>query len=549
MSFGKKSTWMSDGGIRMERFLDWWKREERYVTLIKSLLLLLLPLACCAAYCGAQGHWIGEVYLPSSQWNDELFYYKQVEGILSHGYPQGYFGFNESHALKLSFAAWSPVLVFPWVIWGLLFGWNLSSPVICNIVLLSLACFLYVWLVKPSWKQLGAVAFLFCLYNNFARYMLSGMPEALCFVMLILFYSLAVSYLRRRKDYKIAVLFLMSCTMTLMRPYLALFLLLPAYFWISRERTCLGKWLSALGSLLVMGVTLGIYACIKHYLGAEYLTPLFFTDWIEAFFQQGFVGGLRFTFAKLLTKGQEYIAYAKQGIRAVNTTGAIYAGYLICLFVLAVQCAEEWYAGRRSRRNVAGSCMAVRCHLAFCFLAMLPALLLMYKTIEGSRHLLTFMAAAVFLIPLAEARFHVKALCLGAVFAYLYIYRATDPYDYQVAYLQEEIRVSLEEWQAVFSESLVLEEENTPNYENVVIWTQSDMVEDAPVYTTWQLLYALPEGFGISCCTRDYVIENAESLKSRYLLGPAGGEIERLCEETGCRLLYGDGEMVLYEIP
>ena len=118
-----------------------------------------------------------------------------------------------------------------------------------------------------------------------------------------------------------------------------------------------------------------------------------------------------------------------------------------------------------------------------------------------------------------------------------------------MAYLQEEIRVSLEEWQAVFSESLVLEEENTPNYENVVIWTQSDMVEDAPVYTTWQLLYALPEGFGISCCTRDYVIENAESLKSRYLLGPAGGEIERLCEETGCRLLYGDGEMVLYEIP
>lgn len=532
----------------MEKFLDWWKKEDRLATLVKSLLLLLLPVVCCMAYCGAQGHWITEVYPPSSQWNDELFYYKQVEGILSHGYPQGYFGFNESHALKLSFAAWSPVLVFPWVIWGLVFGWNLFSPVICNIVLLSLACFLYVWIVKPSWKQLGVVALLFSLYNNFARYMLSGMPEVLCFVMLILFYSLAVNYLRRKKDYKIIVLLLMSCTMTLMRPYLVLCLLLPAYFWISRGKACSGKWLAAAGSLLIMGATLGAYACIKHYLGAEYLTPLFFTDWAEAFLQQGFLGGLRFTFSKLLSKGTEYIAYAKQGIRAVNTTGAIYAGYLVCLGVLAVQCAQEWYARRRFGRKPAGNCMAVRVHLLFGFVVMLPALFLMYKTIEGSRHLLTFMAAAVFLIPLAEERFHVKALCLGAVFAFLYIYRASDPYDYLVAYMQEERRDSLEEWQEVFSGSLVLEEENTPNYRNVVIWTQNDYVEDAPVYTTWQLLYALPEGFGISCCTRDYVTENVEDLKSRYLFCPVGGEIERLCEETGYRQLHSDGEMALYEI-
>ena len=219
-------------GVRMARFLDWWRREERCARLMKALLLALLPVACCVAYCAAQGHWIGDVYLPISEWNDELFYYKQVEGILSHGYPQGYFGFNESHALKLSFAAWSPVLVFPWVVWGLLFGWNLMSPVVCNIVVMSLCCFLYVWLVRPSWKQLGVTALLFGLYNNFARYMLSGMPEVLCFAMVILFYALAVNYLRRKKDYEIIVLFLMACVMTLMRPYLALFLLLPSWFLI-----------------------------------------------------------------------------------------------------------------------------------------------------------------------------------------------------------------------------------------------------------------------------------------------------------------------------
>ncbi len=563
----------------MERFLDWWKKEDRRATLLKALLLALVPVLCCVAYCAAQGRWIWEVYLPSSQWNDELFYYKQVEGILSHGYPQGYFGFNESHALKLSFAAWSPVLVFPWVIWGLLFGWNLASPVLCNIFLLSLACFLYVWLVRPSWRQLGMVALLFGLYNNFARYMLSGMPEAICFAMVILFYGAAVNYLRRRKSYKLVVLFAMSCTMTLMRPYLILFLLLPCWLWILGSRR--GRWLRVLGSAAILGATLGLYGAINHYLGAEYITPLFYTDWIQAFFRQGVLGGLRFTFEKLLTKGSEYMDYAKQGLRTVNTTGAVYAGYLLCLFALAVQCAGDWAAYRSSGKGLdrssgkgldrhpgedldrhpgagdspqgaAAGWAVARAHLAFCFLTMLPALLLMYKTIEGSRHLLTFMAALIFLIPLAEKgawrRTACVAACLGAAFAYLYIYRAADPYDYQVAYMQEERRASLEEWERVFDESLVLDREDVPNYRNVVIWVQNDVIEDAPVYTAWQLLYMLPEGFGINCCTREYVLEHVGSLRSRYLCGPVGGEIERLCEENGYRQLYTDGEMALYEI-
>lgn len=106
MSFGRRS-------ILMSKFKEWWIRDKRYVTLIKAALLALLPLLCAMARCAVQGGSIGQVYLPGSQWNDELFYYKQVEGIITYGYPQGFFGFNESHALKLSFAAWSPVLVFP----------------------------------------------------------------------------------------------------------------------------------------------------------------------------------------------------------------------------------------------------------------------------------------------------------------------------------------------------------------------------------------------------------------------------------------------------
>ena len=263
-------------------FLDWWKRDRRYLTMCKAVLLALLPLVCCMVYCASQGKTIGQVYLPGSEWNDELFYYKQVESIVKYGYPYGYFGFNESHALKLSFAAWSPVLVWPWILWGLVFGWNLMSPVLCNIFLMMLCCFLFVWLCKPTWKQMGILTLLFCLYTPFVRYMLSVMPEVICFSMLITFYALAVNYLNQERGYKLVLLFLMAGVMTLMRPYMLLFLLLPAYFWVKRS-----GWKGAAGSGLVLALVLGLYAGIKHFLGAEYFAPLFFTDWVEAFFEKG----------------------------------------------------------------------------------------------------------------------------------------------------------------------------------------------------------------------------------------------------------------------
>lgn len=602
----------------MDTFFGWWKKEggfpaeKRYITLIKALLLALLPAVCCLVYCAVQGYGLGDVYLPSSPWNDELFYYKQVEAIVNYGYPQGYFGFNESHALKLSFAAWSPVLVFPWIIWGLLFGWNLLSPVICNILLMTLCCFLFVWLARPAWKQLGVLALLFCLYTPFVRYMLSVMPEVICFTMVILFYSLAVNYLRRERGYKLALLFLLSGVMTLMRPYLVLFLLLPVYLWTRRD-----GWKGAAGSLGILAAVLGSYAYIKHYFGAEYFAPLFFTDWVSAFFEQGFMGGIRYTLEKLGSMGGEFIAHTKQGIRTGLASGAFFAGYLVCMCVLAGQSCRDWLLLRRLRGKKgseagtekgikeetaergaetaeagkeipeAGKVIAeagkatteteraiadiglkteeikeettarqkeikdrlvVEIHLALSFIAMLFALLLMYKLTEGSKHLLTFMAAAVFIISLMETKYYKKAALVGLTFAYLYSYMAAEPYDYQVPFVEEERQAALEEWREAFAGLLVLDRDHAPGYENVVIWVFNDTVDGDPANTPWQLLYALPEGFGISCCMGDYIEENFDTLESRYLVAPAGGETELRCREAGHRLLYGDKEMVLYEI-
>ena len=282
--------------MKTDRILKWWKKEDRYLTWLKAVLMACLPVVCCVVYCAARGESIGRVYLPASGMNDELFYFKQTESILRYGYPQGYFGFNESHALKLSFAAWSPFLALPWVVWGTLFGWNLLSPVYCHIFLMALALFLFVLLAKPGWKQTGILALLYALYTPFSWYMLSGMPEINCISILIVFYGLAAAWFRKERKALLAAMFVLAGLLTLMRPYLLLFLVLPAFLWSFPMEEASGEgqgkakkgirvsWLGVLGSGLVICGVLGCYALVNHFLAAEYFEPLFYMDWLTDFF-------------------------------------------------------------------------------------------------------------------------------------------------------------------------------------------------------------------------------------------------------------------------
>ena len=555
--------------MKKEQFTDWWKQDKRYLTLVKAVLMALLPVVCCLVRTAAEGRSIGQVYLPSSEWNDELFYFKQVESIVKYGFPRGYFGFNESHALQLSFAAWSPVLVFPWILWGLVFGWNLLSPVICNIVLLTITMFVFVWLVKPTWKQLGILTVLFSLYTLFTRYMLSGMPEVICFGMLILFYGLAFSYLNKETKGKLIAMFIVSVLLTLMRPYMLLFLLLACFFRIRRSRK--SGWIV---STLVVAVTGVVYVLIKHYLGAEYFTPLFYTDWITTFFTDGIGAGVRNFLGTLHWKGLEFYRHCVSGMKSGLASGAFFDGYLLVLLILLVQSFLDIRTLRRAKRveriamepedkkvrealfgpytltedrkRELHNQLVIEVHFALSLIAMLFAHLLMYKMVEGSKHFLTFIAAGIFIVSMLETRYYKKAVLLGAAFLYLYSFKAVEPYDYQIPYVTEERQAQVEYWREIFSEKLAMDTEQVPNYENVVIWTFGDETPEGHQNLKWQLLYSAPKGFGISCCEREYITEHLTELQSRYLATVSGGAIDEMCRTAGYEELGRDADMVLY---
>ena len=144
-------------------------------------------------------------------------------------------------------------------------------------------------------------------------------------------------------------------------------------------------------------------------------------------------------------------------------------------------------------------------------------------------------------------------------FAYFYIFMALDPYDYQVPFAEDARVAQVEYWQEIYDENLQMTDEDVPNYENAIIWVFSDTVnvtEDGKadadgaaktINTKWQLFYGLPEGFGISCCMPDYVLEHLDELQCRYLGTVAGGEIDERCAETGWTEIARDEDLVVYK--
>lgn len=507
------------------------KRFDKYNYIWKGLLFSLLPLLCCIVTCAVQGKTIGDVYLPASLWNDELFYFKQVEAILEYGLPQGYYGFNESHALKLSFAAWSPALVWPWILWGLLFGWNMMSPIYCNIFLMMLTVFLFVCLVRPTNKQLGMLALMFVTFTPFTKYMLSTMPEIICFSMAILTYAVILSYQKHQTFAKLILLFGMTGMMTLMRPYLIMFMLLPVLFAWKRY-----KWKGFFASA-VYGGGIGVcYLLINHYLGAEYFRPLFDTTWVSTFLRQGIGEGFAYFFGRLRSEGAAFFFWLGQGFKAGHPVGARFGGFMVVMLLLIVYgirnlWKKEWDAAQR------------HLYLAICFIGMWAALILMYRMEEGSKHFLTFIAVGIFAVALMETKFYRKIVLVAGVFAYLYMAVATSPDFYQIPFAEENLVQTIDEWQVAFEEKVELSLEEV-GFKNDVIWTLDGANGDS---APWQYLYAAKKGMGISCCYKDYVVANMDTLNSRYIAVKEAGEVEELCKAKKYKKLFVHDGMALYQ--
>ena len=71
---------------------------------------------------------------------------------------------------------------------------------------------------------------------------------------------------------------------------------------------------------------------------------------------------------------------------------------------------------------------------------------------------------------------------------------------------------------------------------------------DQIVYTSYQILYGIPAGFGISCCYPDFILENFDTLQSKYICVPRECEIDLLCQTYGLEEIAGGLNAVCYRL-
>jgi len=68
------------------------------------------------------------------------------------------------------------------------------------------------------------------------------------------------------------------------------------------------------------------------------------------------------------------------------------------------------------------------------------------------------------------------------------------------------------------------------------------------VLIDWQALYGLSKGMGINCCQSQYVKENIESLKCRYIVTLSEGSVDEACKLQGFEEIGRRENVVAYKL-
>lgn len=513
--------------------------------ILQMIIFGLFPLICAEIYCLKDAHRIRDIYLPMSYWNDELFYYKQVEAVVHYNLPQGWFGFLEQHANRYPFAAWSPTILLPWVIWGKMFGWNLLSPIYVNILCNMAAMAVFAVLIRPSVKQSVILLALMMVFTPYTRYMLSGMPEALFMAAGIIFSAVTISYIRKEKLWKLVVMFLIPVYFTLSRPYLGMLFLIPVWYAFRRNRRK-----GSIISLSVVGGTLGGYVLLTKLCTAPYLEPIVKTSWLRIFVSDGLAAGIRYVFLTLkdniIILFEEYL---KRAVKFGLFSGSLYALVGLTALFLLFRFVWAWKKGKEKELRT------LALFQFFMTAGMVLAIFFFYKLGEGSKHLMIFILMSLILIALMEEKYYFMKIFAGSLCFYFFVIKALAPYDWQVAYDDSGMGMEARSLEAQLDETMALssQEDFTDmeeyRYDNTVIWLSYDIIGEETVTEWWGLLYMIPKGFGINHCSQTYVMEHFDELRSGYIAALPGGQVEERLLQADAELIAETEHMCVYRMP
>lgn len=501
--------------------------------IIKFVLFISIPFICIAISNLGNGKLLKDFYLPKMYLgNDELIYVKQVAGTLKYGMPLGYFGYNESHAIIGSYSCWSPVLLIGWILFGSIIGWNSTTIILINALLLSLAFVCMYFLIRPDKKQMLQIGLIYASATWITRFVYTAIPETICYSLSIVLVCLVIKSIKEYSKHNIIFQFIIVFLLTIMRPFYLALIVFP--IWILWKNRSKGR---LFVSIICPCLFSGSYFGVNHFLCAAIRAGNKEESLINA---KGFSldeGLLRLIYKILQTlvfSFKEMLIYLKQFFEGTGAKGLF---LFLIIFVFFIYKAYQSYQDKEKDNLL----LFIACSIAY-FL-MLMAVFLFFSLTAGDKHLLEFVVWGLFVLLLSEKLGTREFIILEAALIVSYVFCPTqmsNPPKAEIAECREAFQIYEEELQDV----MILDTESkTPSYNNTIDWIFAD--EDA---TNWVALFAVPDGFGINLCYAEWFLDDNAEIKSRYVATVPNQSCAKKCEAMGGWAIAEYEGIIIYQI-
>ncbi len=475
---------------------------------VKYLIAAMIPVIGCIIFLAYNHIKPGEYTVFFTRWNDELSYYKHTEGILRYGMPKGYFGFNESTAIKGTFGAWNPTCLIPFLAVGKIFGWTGRVPIIFNLAIWILAFIAYVKIATPKWIELILTGALFIAFMCNVRYIYSVTPEPYITVLLLIFFLLFIrGYRDKFKTSDYIIMDLIIVFLTSVRGYYAVLGLFVIWFILKREKNIVHCLIQC---VVTFGSAIG-FLVIKNNFTAPYFHEIVNMSDLKN----------PVILINLLISGvKESFVYIIECLQRTSMRGSWYLIYYLIGVVIIVL----WAKKRDSIYGVA----------FISWLAVLGSMFTIYNPKEGSRHLMALAVVGIIIINQIIGK---KLVSVASVLLLIYCsWLSTDSF-----------YMNLENYGKEWNDALIQEQQELEELMPVTDdrWDSTAILTLSMVFND---MYALPAGYGIQDCDDSYVMDHIDELQSKYVVVRIGEEIETFLAERGYEAVDAYSNSRIYKL-
>lgn len=506
-------------------------KEGKFPVWIKSKMGLIgfscIPFFACIMFAALQGMALWDVSPFASLWNDEVFYYEQIEAMVKFGAPLGYFGYNGSFAEVGTLGAWPAFVLFPYVLLGYVFGITPFHMIVFNIIFMMLAFGAFYYLAKPEKWQSIAIAVLFSTFPASMRYLMSGMVEALFNAAIVVLIGFLI-YFQREKYGRISlgIAYFLVFYFAVCRPWFLIFIFIPAFYHFK-----LKKIESVAASIVTMGAFGVAYVVYAMPRCAAYLYDTINLQIFKTLLEDGIVVFLKEVVLTTLNDGKGLIGF-------MLSFKTFYAASIISFLILLGMIVAVVLIRRRQLKTWNDEKIITGIMILFVCICIIWALVLFYTEEQVSRHIMSLIIAlqillVMYYVPKKMTYVAVIILVMGLVG---WQYRG-DGYTFALPREGGAGSIVTEDAKLLLNAFEVTDGEKP--WENTVLYVYPN------VNTNY--CYYLPEGVGVNLCIDYYINEVYTTTPAKYILTNYNDGTYGLYTEWGWKVIAQGQQFVLYE--